>query len=645
MLYNTYENCVDKVGEEGTDEKTPLLPIAHSTQNAQVEVILDGSGTFMRAVRLSKEDAETIIPVTEDSATRSGTLPPPHPLCDKLQYVAGDFSHFVEKENVEQFYEKYIEQLNAWCNSDFANLKVNAVLNYLSRKTLIADLIKYEVLFCDESGKLTKELKIGGIEQRDAFIRFKVEIPGEPMSEVWLDKEIYDSHISYYLSKHKDTDLCYASGKIILCSEKHPAKIRHTADKSKLISANDSSGFTYRGRFTDKNEVVSVGYETSQKAHNVLRWLINTQGYTNGEQAIVAWGTRNQNIPQPLEDTYDIYIEGEEAPLPVFSTKKAYAESLNKAIAGYGCDLHTRDNVVVMCLEAATTGRLSITYYREINGSDFLDRIAKWHRNCAWQHTYKIISDGVDEKRKRKYKCVTFVGAPAPRDIALVAFGAERNGRLDLDDKLQKSTVERLLPCIIDGARIPYDIVKSAANRASNPVSMNYGNWNKTLSIACSLVKKYLYDKKEGEWDMALDENQRDRNYLFGRLLAIADQIERSTFVNGEIHQTNAMRYMSVFSQRPYKTWKIIEERLIPYEMKLGLIATKYRKLIDKVHSLFEYEEYEINDKLDGKYLLGFHCQRQAFEDERIHNKEVKNKNKLNIDEGELINDSTEKQN
>jgi len=626
-LYDTYENCKNEVGVPRTDGKTPLLPIAHSTQNAQLEIVIDGNGNFKRAIALDKEDVITIIPVTEDSASRSSGIAP-HPLCDKLQYVAGDFSDFVEKKNGEEYYNKYIEKLEGWCKSTFINRKANAVLSYLKKKTLMADLIKYKLLICDERGMLSKGVKLAVSDQSDAFVRFRVEIAGEHETAIWLDTEVYNSYIKHYLSLQKGMDLCYVNGEKIPCSEKHPAKIRNTADKSKLISANDMAGFTYRGRFTDKNQVVSVGYETSQKAHNALRWLANTQGYTNGDQVIIAWGTRNQNIPQPLEDTQDTMFEDED--LPVVSTKKEYAERLNKAIAGYGCDLDTQAEIVVMGLDAATTGRLSITYYRELSGSDFLSRIKKWHSTCVWQHTYKRVTDGVDDKGKFKFKYINFTGAPAPKDIAIVTFGTERSERLEISNELLKATIERLLPCIIDGARIPYDIVNSAVNRASNPISMNYFNWNKTLSIACSLVKKYRLDKYKEEWDMALDENQSDRSYLFGRMLAIAQQIEAWALNSvGEKRDTNAERLMHQFKIHPYKTWGILTDKLKPYISRLGGKGTGLVELMTKVNSMIPYEEFTSLKQLEDSYVLGYYCQRQVFLDEKNQRIEEINQKKI----------------
>ena len=120
---------------------------------------------------------------------------------------------------------------------------------------------------------------------------------------------------------------------------------------------------------------------------------------------------------------------------------------------------------------------------------------------------------------------------------------------------------------------------------------------------------------------MALDENITDRNYLYGRLLAVADKIENEVHreKKKEVKQTNAGRYMSAFSQRPFKTWRIIEERLQPYLVSLDS-KKKYSYLLDLIHSKFKKEDYESDKKLNGLYLLGYHCQMMALNSENNEN-------------------------
>ena len=79
---------------------------------------------------------------------------------------------------------------------------------------------------------------------------------------------------------------------------------------------------------------------------------------------------------------------------------------------------------------------------------------------------------------------------------------------------------------------------------------------------------------------------------------------------------TNAKRYMSTFSQRPFETWKVIEENIQPYMNKLGIAERRfYENLLDEICKLFEVETFLDNSKLDGLYLLGFHSQSQDLKE------------------------------
>ena len=113
---------------------------------------------------------------------------------------------------------------------------------------------------------------------------------------------------------------------------------------------------------------------------------------------------------------------------------------------------------------------------------------------------------------------------------------------------------------------------------------------------------------------MALDKEQKDRNYLYGRLLAVADRIEYRTYdASDKGRVTNAKRYMSTFSQRPFETWKMIEENIQPYVNKLEFPERRfYENLLHEINGLFDVDSFGDNSKLGGLYLLGFH--HQAYE-------------------------------
>lgn len=113
---------------------------------------------------------------------------------------------------------------------------------------------------------------------------------------------------------------------------------------------------------------------------------------------------------------------------------------------------------------------------------------------------------------------------------------------------------------------------------------------------------------------MALDEKCTKRDYLYGRLLAVADRVEYCTFDKETNRETNAKRYMSAFSQHPYRTWKVLEEKLTPYWEQLSLSERRRDKeLLDEICRMFSMEDFVKDAPLDGLYLLGFHNQSYAL--------------------------------
>ena len=131
---------------------------------------------------------------------------------------------------------------------------------------------------------------------------------------------------------------------------------------------------------------------------------------------------------------------------------------------------------------------------------------------------------------------------------------------------------------------------------------------------------------------MALDTNCTDRSYLYGRLLAIADLIEqRATFEEEKGKVTNAKRYMNAFSQRPFRTWQIIEEKLEPYSRKLK--SKWLLTQLDEIHDMFSPVDYADDSHLDGLYLLGNHSQMYAVNSFNKNSSEINDSDENNMEE------------
>lgn len=123
---------------------------------------------------------------------------------------------------------------------------------------------------------------------------------------------------------------------------------------------------------------------------------------------------------------------------------------------------------------------------------------------------------------------------------------------------------------------------------------------------------------------MSLELERRSRDYLYGRLLAIADSIEGyalSASDEGKKRETTAGRLMQRFADRPFSTWRTIELALKPYEARMQAgsdrsvaVLVKRRKLLDDVmSSLDALGERTCDTPLSGEFLLGYHSQRKDF--------------------------------
>lgn len=593
-LYKIYEFNSDR--EFGENEPV-MLPVAHSTANAQIEIMLDLEGNFKGAKTVEKSDAVTVIPATEDSATRSSGICA-MPFADKLIYIAGDYSTYADGKKADNsgHFINYMNQLRKWMAGEYSHPFVRALYKYLDKKCLISDLVSAGVIKIDEvSGKFKEKEKIAGIAQEDSFVRIII-FTNDSVVKTWKDRSLQDSFISFNSSLMGEKQLCYASGEYVPSTYKHPSKIRNSGDKAKIMSANDESGFTYRGRFANKEQAVSVGYEYSQKIHNALRWL---RGKNIDSLTVIVWASAMQDIPDTSESFFDDSFfddltDEKSADIP--STMPLYMDMLNKRIFGVRERLEPNTKVMIMGLDAATTGRINISMYSELESSQYLRNIEKWHTETAWLRFYG--------KSKKK-----IINSFSVYDIVRYAFGTEQGAFIDCDKKLMRDNILRLLNCITNGAKLPSDIVYALYHKASNPLAYeNNYNHRSVLETACGMIRKNIIDGK-GDVSMAYDPNITDRSYLFGCLLAIADKAESEAYDEQErnVRVTNARRYWNAFSQRPYMTWGIIEERLCPYMDKLGKAQVKYSKWINDITAKMDEKTFMNNNRLEPLYLLGYH--------------------------------------
>ena len=646
-LYRTYESIL----EQGvTDDAEPLTPVGHTIQNAHIVIVIDGQGNFQTA-RVMPPKTAILLPATESSENRtSGEAP--HPLADKIQYVAKDYADYGGEKKA--YFEGYLKQLKAWCESPFAHPKVQAVLHYVTKGRVVADLVEAGIFPLDSDGKVLNKWETEGdappifsvlpktkgeIEFGSALVCWQVEIAGDVHSQTWTDKTIQQSWADYAASEKAEKGFCLVQGKEAVISTMHPAKLRHTGDKAKLISSNDTAGYTFRGRFATAEEAASISADVSAKAHSALRWLISRQGIRNGDQVTVAWAISGKPIPSPMKDisaeldwadmgNWDISAvenpdeiaaqrlseNSEASPDWSVNIGQAAARIIKKKLHGYQAELKEHEQISLIMLDSATPGRMALTYYQEFLPADYFANLDAWIDDFSWYQRYSIeVPNGKKTDKRTQWRFVP----PSPYSIAETVYGKS------LSDTLKKQLYARLLPVIAGGTSvlIPEDLVRQSFQAACNPNGCENWEWQRNIGVACALYKGWRarhHDLSQRRtYPMSLDTQNRSRDYLYGRLIAQAESMEWYALYlqNGKktpTRATNAERYFQQFAQRPYSTWRnLASEKLVPYQNYLTSQGKDfYKQAIGEIMELFQRDDYVCDDKLSGEFLLGYHCQK-----------------------------------
>ena len=603
-LAEAYDRVADIAGKPDKDGNV-LLPQNHMAAKTDICITIDGKGNFRRA---EPDKLSIKIPCTEGSASRTVGISP-HPLHEQLGYLALE-----EKKRVA-----YRELLAAWSDR---NSKVKAVQSYLEKGTLLDDLrhanITVDVDEYDENGveKSAKKLKDEWTAIAKLFLRFRVEDSLDDLTpNLWEDSGIVAAWQSYCEEKEpKKEELCYVTGTLDTPTTMHPKGTNMSTYGAKLISCNDETNYTYKGRFTNPGQANFIGAKASHKAHAMLKYLIATQGYKCDSQAIVVWSIEDGSPePDPFQNSFDLYGKMVETDSQAIgeanhSLGTDYAKRLRNALTGRGNATKLGDRlgrVAVMAVDAATTGRMGITFYQDLAENEYIERIIAWHESCKWWFRYA----GQD--------CIS---APSTDRIIAAVYGEQKGEGYQ---KIRKQARERMLHHIVCGAPLDRGWIDAAVNHVGQPFSYSKQDggwdrwhWEEAMGVACAMVRKYYCQRKE-VFSLELDKTCRDRDYLFGRLLAIADRLEsRARYLqtggdSTDKRPTNAVRYMSAFRAKPLRTWGLIYDQLNPYIQRLHG-AEWYQQQIDEIMSLFAAED--LSDKsLGGKYLLGYSLQRRAL--------------------------------
>ena len=596
-LCDVYDDIIDTSATEGD---APLLPLGFTQKNIAINVILSPVGEFVTAQRLAEEGSTFAIPSTPQAESRSSDATP-FPLADSLKYL-------MSSEH-GGYLDKYLSQLAAWCAATHAPECLRVLLNYLQKQTLYEDLsgVAGLKLQFDKGGKPGKG------KDATQIVCFSVEYADEE-NRLWMREDVKRSWRSQIMTAlGADTALCYVTGKRLPEMKKQP----YLQVTARLISSKDEGfPFQYKGRFVEDGSAATISIEASIKLHRALRWLLAHQSFRKYGMSFVGWNTRKPRLKWSTVEEDE--GEGEAKPAPntlqdyvmaLFDSVQGRDEALQRVTDPENTTaeaLQRQEEIVLLGLQCATNGRVSVTYEQEIPGNVFVEHVNRWNAGCRWLMK--------DPKQPLTERPVTWL------EICEAVMGMNSFQATWRDFKADKSATKylrdlqlRLLHCVVEAQPIPENMVSAAFNRAVQPLSFtdSKGNWNvwkwqSCMATACAMIRKLYLDRKPSRTvSPTLDTTCTERDYLYGRLLALAHYMDPNT-------PSHAMRMMTHFVQQPKKAWQQLYLKLLPYLKTLGKdgYSARYDKhLLAQAESLFTSEDIDNGKPLSYLFLVGFNAQ------------------------------------
>lgn len=593
------------IGTDGAKGGGALLPVGFVQKNIKYNIILSPAGEFVTAQIIPDDEQSCAVPDTP--LARTGRTPAPFPLAGALKYLIADGNN--------KLFSGYVAQLEAWCAAPHAPDCLRVLLDYLKRKTLYADLVAVSGLelkyYKDETDT------VGKGDDAQSFACFSIEYP-DSENRLWMRKDVRESWAQQFTAMFGERiELCYVTGLQLPAMKNHPMIQGTTA---KLISADDSDfPLQFRGRFVADRSAATVSGLASSKAHSALRWLLNHQGFQKYDMKFIGWYTG-----EPALDLGD----DEDGERPVPDTFESYINALFRAVQGYEKDWKIQSNlddltdearaamdeVVILGLQAIK-GRMSVVYEQEIPGNVFIDHVDRWRAACRWQMPHQ---EGLDDDRPPTWReiCEAVMGVKA----VITAWNDSK--AKEAATKLMRDLQLRLLHCVVGAEVLPRNMVEAAFHRAVQPLTFtdskgrwNGWSWSKCIAVACAMIREYEIDGRGSTAPQpVLDVSCTERDYLYGRLLAVAHKLEQDASGDGK---TNAVRMMARFVQRPDIVWPQLYMKLIPY---FGALAGKaaegkarsahsYQYLLGQIEGLFHPEDIDSTGALSHSFLLGFSAQ------------------------------------
>ncbi|WP_304948969.1 type I-C CRISPR-associated protein Cas8c/Csd1 [Streptococcus sinensis] len=602
-------NLVDQ--QKGIGEPV-LLPLYHTSLKSNgkniIAVKLDQDGSLYKAEIMDAENQTIIFPVTSNSVARSGSNPAPHPLVDKFSYYVPELS--------QSQYDDFHKQLASWityCEEGEVKDFLMKIQQFILQTDFLSSILQslygdnyqrkgLKITYSDSDGKKKT------VDLSAYFLEFSiVQFHGFKDESVTSYKALHQSFISFMTANQDNLRTCNISGRTEQITNKH----RGLMGNAKIISVSNK-GEAYKGRFKEREDVFSVGYETSEKIHLMIKYLLennNSSTWLGSSQYLINWFSDDLANESQLDIVKPVFNElfeddEDEKDSLVFikpnEENKNIGSSFIKGRKLFGNDA----TYYVAILNKTSNGRIALKYFRQVQVSQLLKNLETWQENYSWEAKTK----------SGNYKLRT----PTFNEIINAAYGVDRERYLELDnDSFKSDQYQQLVTALIDGRSIPNSIVKKLEDNIKQRQKYSK-HWYQVQQVSLAVLQKQ-YGR---EFTPMLDHQETDRSYLFGRLLAIYELFEAQRYaLDGSSQEriTNAERYWNAYTGQPAKMMNHLENKIKPYEEVLKLnrpgIWHKLEKERKEIIRLLTplYANKEFTQPLDYKFIFGYYAEKQFY--------------------------------
>ncbi len=620
-LLKTYQLCENSGLVDNCDKiesETVLLPLYHTNRRSDgkniIKVVLNDKGEVdFNSSGFVLRNEYIIYPITENSLVRSSNVEA-HPLADEISYIVAPESS--KKSGL------YQQQLKAWLDAENDTLtkKFLSIVHHFVNKTNVLEAV-VQIIAKNNDYQLDREKmeltvnKIDGKSEKFSLEKTVLTFEilaldnGKDMS-VSKSKHLHNCYIEYVekQAKNKQQQICNLTGKEMYCSNKH----RGVFGSAKIISASNHSE-VYIGRFDNTgNDIISIGQQTSQKIHNMLKYLLendNSRKWLGESIYLLTWFSDDVanidavDIAEPNEIDFGYDVDEAE-----YIVAGSLTKQMLDSVGGTN-KFKEQINAYILIIDKVSNGRVAINYFQTIPKSIFADNVNYWKNTLNWYFYDKITKTYI-------------LKTPNNNFLLTYLYGTERNDKLEFsknEGNFKANLSIKLLKSLVERKAIPLDFYKKACQniRTRNRYKKN---WNTVLAISCAIINKYYSDsgrERIGKEMLSIEKQSRD--YLYGRILYLFEYIERQA-MDDNSRLTNAEKFWNSYLAYPQKTILNLEKKIHSY--KVRLMRSEYawklkraEKAMAECTSLLEQlGEVGSQDKpLNEEFIFGYYAQQSEI--------------------------------